>query len=147
MRPRAEHDALGESPFIEGLTLRPLTRHHEHDADGGAAQVTHVSPQAGERLQRLGLAHDDDLTELTVACAARPARHLENVLHDRVRHGLALEFANRTEAAQKIGQRLRWSIDGHRFSAYQCLRRECPVLSWFRKTSASMLAPLPRRRR
>ena len=50
MRPGPEHDALGGTPFIEGLALRPLAGRHEQHAERGAAQVADVSAETSKRL-------------------------------------------------------------------------------------------------
>ena len=113
VRPGRQHDAFGEPAFVEGFALWPLSRHHQQHAERGVAQVADISAKAGERLQRLVLADDDDLAELTIARAARPAADLQDVLDDVVRDRLALKFPHCAEAAQEIGELARRSFDGH----------------------------------
>src|SRR5438445_436704 len=69
-----------------------------------APQVARVSAHAGQCLQAVRLVDDDDLGELAITRAARPARHLEDVVHDVIGNRLALEVPNRPEAAQEIGE-------------------------------------------
>src|ERR1700730_11169249 len=143
VRPRSQHDAFGEPPFIEGLALRPFPWHDEQHGERRAAQVTDVTTQPGERFERLAIADDDDLAELAIARAARPAGDLEDVLDDVIGDRLALKRAHGAEAAQEIGELTGRSFDGHQDFSLSHL----PFLSWFRKAPTFMLPPVPVRRR
>ena len=97
-----EHDSFGKPAFVEGFAFGPFARHHQDHGQRRTTEVARISAGTGQRLQAIRFADDDDLGELAIARAARPARHLEDVLHDSIRNRLSLELPNRPKAPQEI---------------------------------------------
>src|SRR3989440_7548445 len=80
-----EHDSFGKPAFVEGFAFGPFARHNQDHGQRRATQMAGITAEAGERRQAVALADHDDLSELAIARAAGPARHLEDVLHDVIR--------------------------------------------------------------
>jgi len=101
VRPGGEHYSFGEASLVVGLLRGLLARHDEYDAQGSISQVGRVALYLRQGAERLPVPDHHQLPRLAVGGAPRPARHLENVVHDSPRYRIGAEAAHGPQRAEK----------------------------------------------
>src|SRR5215212_8210953 len=101
VRQGGQHYPFGEPPLVIGLLRGPLPRHHQHDAQRSIRQMMRVALHLRQCSERLPVPDHHDLPRLAVGGAARPARHLEDVVHDLLRHRVGAEAADGPQGTEK----------------------------------------------
>jgi hypothetical protein len=103
VRGGGEHDPLAEAALVINLLLL-VTRHavhHQDDPERRTSEVLGITLDVGQCPPRGGIADDDQLPRLTVAGAAGPARHIENIIERPLRHRLRAELADSAQATEE----------------------------------------------